>query len=286
MKIIKSINFILIVCILFSLPVPGFAKEKPAPSTWASLPVAIDASEEEWSEDSLIPEDSAGVDLAFRNDVHNLYLLFIIKDKTFLSTLEATGITIYFNPEGKKKKDRGLRFFKRIATADESILALERYGQTLSEEQKKEIKSKPNYVLYDCELIEKENVSAVEVPQGSPSPPPVFKYVRKGESTVFEFRIPLSREDQPSGIGAAPGGLFKIGFEWGGLTKDMQTSRLAKAYLEADRIAQRELRSGAGETESGRTDLTRTSQSQRQSTRPKKYSFWLDVKLASSSMVP
>lgn len=279
-KILSYISILLAVFIHFH---PGFSKEKLVQSTWTSLPAAIDASGEEWSGDVLASEESAAVDFAFRNDAGNLYLLFIIKDRNFLSTVEATGITIYYNAEGKKKKDRGIRFFKRKATPDELILALERQGQILSEEQKEEIKSKSSYLLYDCELIEKKKVSPIEILPGTESEPPTFKHAKKGEMSVFEFRIPLSQENQPAGIGVGPGGTFKIGFEWGGLTKEMQAARLARTTAASERGVERDTASedhargsetGGFATSGPSSGLSRTS--------PKKYSFWLDVKLASS----
>ncbi len=279
-KILSYIPILLAVFVLFH---PGFSEKKLVQSTWTSLPAAIDASEEEWSGEALISEESAGADYAFRNDANNLYILFIIKDKNYLSTLEATGITIYCNAEGKQKKDRGIRFFKRQATPDELILALERQGQVLSEEQKEEIKSRPSYLLYDCELIKKNKVSPIEIPPGFEYEPPTFKHAKKGEMTVFEFRIPLSQENQAAGIGVEPGGSFKIGFEWGGLTKEMQAARLARVAAASERGVESETasenhargsRSESSSTGASSSGISRTG--------PKKYSFWLDVKLASS----
>lgn len=278
--IFHNIIIILALCILF-LPSP--AKEKLVQSSWASLPVAVDGSEEEWSEEPLVSEESAGVDYAFRNDGDNLYLLFIIKGKEFLSTLDATGITIYFNTEGKKKKDHGFRFFKRKATADEIILALENQGRVLTEDQKGEIKSKPSYLLYDYELIEKKKGSAFEMAPGTEYQPPAFKSAQEGEMTVLEFRIPLSQENQPAGIGIEPGGSLKIGFEWGGLTKEMQAARLARTAAAAEKGVERETASEdhARGSESGGFSAGASS-SGKAKTSPKKYSFWLDLKLASN----
>jgi hypothetical protein len=277
-KIINHILFLLGVFVLFH---PGFAEEKTVRSAWTSLPVAIDARQEDWNGAALTSEESVGADFAFRNDAGNLYVLFIIKDKNFLSTLEVTGMTIYFNTEGKKKKDNGIRFFHRLATPDEVLLALERQGQELSEEQKAEIKSKPNYRLYNCELIEKKKVSPVETPPGTELEPPTFKYERKGEIAVFEFRIPLSKENHPAGIGVAPGGAFKIGFEWGGLTKEMQAARIARTAAAAEKGVERETASedhARGREAGGFSTGAPSSGMGR--TVPKKYSLWLDVKLA------
>jgi hypothetical protein len=279
----KNFNQILIVLGIFVLFHPVLAKEKLVQSSWAAQPATIDASGEDWSGVALVSEENAGADLAFRNDADNLYILFIIKNKDFLSTLEATGMTIYYDSLGKKKKDYGLRFFRRQVTPDEFIQILERRGQVLSEEQKEKIRSKPSYLLYDGELIEKKEASPLETPLVAGVVPPTFRYAEKGEMTVFEFRIPLSRESQPGGIGVAAGGTLKIGFEWGGLTKEMQAARLARVAAASEKGVERDTTSedharghetGGFAASGPSSGLSRTS--------PKKYSFWLDVKLASS----
>lgn len=279
----KIFNRILIALGIFALFHPVLAKEKLVQSIWAGQPAKIDALEEEWSGVALISEESAGADLAFRNDADNLYILFIIKNKDFLSTLEATGMTIYYDNLGKKKKDYGLRFFRRQITPDEFIQILERRGQVLSEEQKEEIRSKPSYILYDGELIEKKKTSPLETPLAAGLAPPAFRFAKKEEMTVFEFRIPLSRENQPGGIGVAAGGTFKIGFEWGGLTKEMQAARLAKVAAASEKGVERDTASEdhARGSETGGFAASGPS-SGLSRTGPKKYSFWLDVKLASS----
>ncbi len=279
----KIFNQVLIALGMLFLFHPVVAKEKLIQSTWAAEPAKIDALEEEWSGVALTSEEGAGADLAFRNDASNLYILFIIKNKDFLSTLEATGMTIYYDNLGKKKKDYGLRFFRRQIAPEQFIQILERRGQVLSEDQKEEIRSKPSYILYDCELIEKKKTSRLETPLAAGLVPPAFRYTKKGEATVFEFRIPLNRENQAAGIGVEAGGTFKIGFEWGGLTKEMQEARLDRAASASERGVERETASedhargsetGSFATSSQSSGLSRTG--------PRKFSFWLDVKLASS----
>ncbi len=283
MRAKKIFNQILIVLGIFVLFQPVLAKEKLVQSTWSAQPAKIDALEEEWSGVAMTSEESAGTDLAFRNDADNLYILFIIKNKDFLSTLEATGMTIYHDNLGKKKKDYGLRFFRRQITPDEFIQILERGGQALSEEQREEIRSKPSYILYDGELIEKKKTSPLDTPLAPGLKPPTFRYTKKEEATVFEFRIPLSRENQPGGIGVAAGGTFKIGFEWGGLTKEMQEARLARVASASERGVERDTASEdharGGETGGFAAGGPSSGLSRKG---PQKYSFWLDVKLASS----
>ena len=259
------------------------AADKFVQSTWAARPVVIDASAEEWSDDALVSQESPAVDLALRNDAENLYILFIIRDNDFLSTLEATGMSIFIDPLGKKKKDQGLRFFRRRVSADEFIQILERRSQILSEEQKDEIKSKPSYILYDCEILDKKKSVPPESLLAEGVELPTFRYIKQGERSVFEFRIPLGRGGGPGKIQASGGGTFKLGFEWGGLTKEMQAARLARVVAASEKGAERETASES-HARGGRTGDFSTGAASAGPSRsgPKKYSFWLDVKLASS----
>jgi hypothetical protein len=283
MRTRRIFNQIMIALGVFVLFQPILAKEKLVQSTWAAQPATIDALEEEWSGVALTSEESVGVDLAFRNDADNLYILFVIKNKDFLSTLEATGIKIYYDSLGNKKKDYGLRFFRRQITPDEFIQILERRGRVLSDEQNEEIRSKLSYLLYDCELIEKKKISSLETPLAAGLEPPAFRYAKKGETTVFEFRIPLSRENQPGGIGVAAGGRLKIGFEWGGLTREMQAARLAREAAALERERERDTASESHASGSETGGFAPTNPSSGLSRKGlKKYSFWLDVKLAPS----
>jgi hypothetical protein len=259
------------------LALPGFSKDKAAESTWAQIPVAVDASVEEWSGQPLLSDEGTGTELAFRNDADYLYVLLTIKDREHLSTFDFTGMSVYFNTEGKKNKDRQLRFLKKVVKAEELVQILEKSGQQLSAEKSEELLSKKNYVLYQCELIEGKKVTPVEALPAGQLLPPMFKVHSGGEKTFFEFRVPLDREKQAAGIGAAPGGNIKVGFEWGGLTEEMKARRLKGMMAESD---------SSGFNPPQPTEYvdrggiqTQTNIEMRKSS-PKKYSFWLDVTLA------
>ncbi len=271
------------VLILAGLAPTAFPKDKAAQSVWTSVPVTVDASCQEWGGGPLLAEEAAGAEVAFRNDGQYLFLLLIIKDKAYLSTLDSTGITIFFDNTGKKSKNRGIRFFKVRATAEELILVFEKRGQALTEEQKSEIRSRQQYALYECEYLEGKKTTLVEPRADSPLLFPTFKSQAEAEKTVFEFRLPLSREIQAWGIGATSGAVLKIGLEWGGLTGEMKAQRLARTVAASERAAQSDVQSESHDS-SGRRDSGGAGASSMGMGRgtPKKYSFWLDVKLAAS----
>ena len=98
---------------------------------------------------------------------------------------------------------------------------------------------------------------------------------------TYEFRIPLRRgEDQPVGIGTEPGKSIKVGFEWGGLTKEAKQRKLA-GQIEGGTAGRAQGGTGNfGRSERGASTSTTGGLGSFRGIRAKKYSFWTDVTLA------
>jgi hypothetical protein len=270
-RFLTHISFIAFILVITT---SGFAKEDLVQSVWAAQPLSIDGQSNDWSGVELTTEKKVKVDYAVRNNAENLYVLFIFKDPEYLSTINYTGITLYFNTEGKKKKDEGFHFIRKQASPDELIAYLQTRGQDLSEQQIQSIKSKPGYVVYMAERLKKDEEEGIKAGQAAEALLPGFKMGRQDKDIIFEFRVPLIQSEiSPEGIGAKPGQSLKIGFEWGGMTKE-----LAKRIQAGGDISQE---SRAGEViDSRRTSGGAPSSASRRM--PKKYDFWCDVKLAQS----
>ncbi len=260
--------------ILFSLSVSILLPaEEAVPSTWTATPLKIDGQTEDWTGAALTAEKGLGVDYAFRNDGRDLYVLLIFKNPKSLSSIDMTGLTLYASTTGKKDKDWGVRFIKKAVSGAQLIEYMEKMGQPLTEEKKTEIQDKPQLVLFTATAVNKKGEEIF------PSGPvqnfnlPGFRTARQEDAVLYEFRVPLvSRDVHPTGVAAEPGKDIKIGFEWGGLTKEMK---------EAMRGQDRGTRTGADANQDEVT--TGTYMGSPPSTGPagpKKYSFWVDVKLA------
>jgi hypothetical protein len=216
----------------------GLAAEKTIESLWTPLPVKIDGIAQDWDDTAPIVEEKTEVEYALKNDGQNLYLIMVFKKPNILSTLEFTGMKIYFTTAGKKSKNLGVEFKKKQLTPDELIASLEEQGETLTEEKKAEIRKQKAYASFTAEPINKKNVA-------SPSDPavqteyPTFRAGAVGRIAVYEFRIPLSRVNQPGGIGVEPGQPVMLGFEWGGMTaqimRDLMASQADRSVAAADR---------------------------------------------------
>jgi len=241
-------------------------------SKWAAPPPSIDGQIEEWQGDAMSSQKNVGVEYALRNDGSNLYAIFIFKDPKFLSSIEMTGMTLYASTSGKKDKDYAVRFVKKTVNGEQLIAYMEKQGQPLSEERKQELINKPQFVVFEATAVNKKGE---EIFPAGPVPDvdlPGFRYGRQQDQIVYEFRIPLcSRDHHPAGIGAEPGKDVKLGFEWGGMTSQMKEAMRGR---------------GGGGTGTDMTTETATGRYDGQvpdvTRGPKKYSFWVDVKLASA----
>lgn len=253
----------------------GLSKEKEFMSCWAAAPVKIDGSFVDWAEVSLVYEKKVKVDYAFKNDAENLYVLFMFKDPKYLSSISSTGMMLWFNSEGKKKKNYGIKFIQNRLSAETLISRLEKEGGPLPEERKKKIRANPSYLINDTEIINTKSESPSQPSESSESKLAVFRVQRQQNMLVFEFAIPLKgMVEKASGARIEPGKKVKICFEWGGMTKEMQAEVMRRsAALERTKSTSGDAadnRASGGASSSAPMGLL---------SGPKKHSFWVDVHL-------
>jgi len=274
--------------VIAALSVPAAAADKAVESMWASGPMTIDGIAQEWDESTPIVDVGSKVEYALRNDGKNLYIIMVFRSPqpgtraaVFpKSTLDYTGMRVFFTTGPKKNKDFGVLFQKKMYTADALIASMEKQGRTLTEAQKAEIRQKETHIVFTEELIKPKKAAAAEPAAGEE--PPVFRTIEKGPLAVCEFRIPLGR------IGAAPGQTVKLGFEWGGMTnqilRDMMAGRADQSVAAADRGVSAEggWRDSGGESGGEIRGMGGGVGEMGRNRRYQKHSFWIDAKLASN----
>lgn len=263
---------------------PSLAKVDTASSVWVSTAPTIDGNPDDWAGAPRGLDKSTQVEYAFRNDAENLYVLILFKDPKFLSSIKATGLTIYFNTQGNKDKERGVNFVQKTVGPDVLIATLEKQGQVLTEERKQELRSRKSYMLFDSSVVDgKGNVLGPGVGSGK-SLPPVFRVAQKDKETAYEFRIPLGkREDHPAGIGTAPGQKLMVEFEWGGMTKEMREARASQVGEQGSQATQEGRSFDISSEYEGDENMNEPQSSLSSMLRgPKRHSFWLDLTLAST----
>jgi len=288
----KRLSLGIVLAALAVVASPVFAAGQAVESMWQAGPMTIDGVAQEWDDSTPIIEEGSRVEYALRNDGKNLYIIMVFKDPDPRaraavyprSTLEYTGMKIYFTNGAKKSKDYGILFQKKQYTADALIASLQKRGPKPSEAQVAEIRKKPTHIVFTEEVIKpKKAVAAGE--EAGQADPPMFRSIEKGRLAVCEFRIPLNRVSQIGGINAGPGQQILLGFEWGGMTsqilKDMMAGRADGSVSASDRGVSSD--AGFRDPEEGGGGFGRQGGEvgeMGRNPRYAKHAFWVEAKLA------
>ncbi len=276
----RSIKFIpFVICSLTLLSAFGISKDQKVKSIWASEPVRVDGYPMDWDRNTLTSEDKLSIEYGFRNDAENIYVLFVFKDSKVMSSIAATGMNIWFHPEGKKKNNYGILFIQRNIPPDQMIDRLEKQRGTLVEEEKERIRANPSYLVFDTEIVGKKAKMQAQSSQERTGSLPTFRYMKLQNDNVFEFGIPLEKiNEQLPSRSIDPGKSLKIGFQWGGATKEMREEIMRRSRAlertRADMAEDAVSREGMTGTEGASRGLLQA---------PKEYKIWVDVDLAMKS---
>lgn len=261
---------------------PICAQEGPVASVWAAVPPVIDGQDADWQGVQLLKDPVSGAQYAVKNDGANLYLMFFFSEPAARSTVDATGMYVYYTLDGKRSKDLGVHFVRKNLSANELIKSLEKEGEVLSDQQKAEMRKNPSYMVFMADTINKRKLPSPKDPSVK-TEKPAFRFAPKQRAVVFEFRIPLSRVNHPAGIGAQPGQKLTVGFEWGGMTREMIAAQMARR---AEQSTQATARAGSMESALNegdeRVDVREGPSDYRPDKRAKKHIFWVDVQLATA----
>jgi hypothetical protein len=284
----KTHKYVWTVIIVLALVGPGLATDKVVvESKWTATPVLVDGNSADWAQDALIMNKDYSLSYAFKNDADFLYLLFVFnikqgqRENKYMSSIDFTGLTLWANPEGKEKKTHGLHFYRKQLTGDQLIQEMEKQGQTLTEEKKQQIKSKPSYSNFACDVVNKKG----EAVPNSGTSAGTFRTSKIQNNIIFEYQIPIALlQDPASAVKWDAAQPLKLGFEWGGMTEEMRKNLAA-------RIGGQGAMAGAAGTSiegqisgghEGGGDFRAPESSLADSRRgiPKKYDFWIDLKVA------
>lgn len=287
MKQNKILTIFFMGFLVLALCVPGMAKKKKTvtvESQWAPTLVKIDGWNTEWNKEALSSESKVSVDYAFMNDDKNLYVLVVFKTKKFLSSIGQTGMKIFFSPEGKKGENSGIRFVATQLSADEYIAFMEKEIGPVDEAKKEAVRANSAYIVFGHQMIAEGKSGEYRITG------PLFRNQTDKKTWNFEFSIPLKKlaELAPE-IGAEPGKGFSVGFKWGGATEAIKKELAGvigdRATSGAGGAAAAGGLTGERRTEGAYLGGVESSGSRLEQMRrmtPKKYSFWVSVKLAQS----
>jgi hypothetical protein len=265
----------LLLLVSLALPFAATARTAQVESRWQTSPLKIDGDIGDWLSPAFQVEKGVQVHYAFCNDADNLYLIFIFKDPKYLSSLNRTGLTVWFNEAGRKKKQQGLRFEKMTLSTAALIAVMEKKSGPLSEEKKKEMLSKPAYVINQFMAVDKDGQDETE--RVFPKPPlPEFTSLEASGRLSYEFCVPIG---PGNGLNLVPGKNVMVGFEWGGATKEMRRALMQRGGYEGgnepDMIETPDL-DPEGSADPGGAGLPSMRG-------PKHYVFWCELAIAAGA---
>jgi hypothetical protein len=257
---------------------PAFPVDRTAESRWTHSPIVVDGRGEEWQTAELYSEKKPALGYAFQNDARNLYILLVFENAKSLGAVEATGMAIYYSPEGTNEKINGTRFIKEAIPVDRFILLLESQGKVLTEEDKGFLRTRFQYPVYEAYAIDREGKYAPAAPSPPGVEPQVFGEAKKENLVTYEFRIPLApRRPQPAELGSQPAETVKVGFEWGGSAMKILSTKTS--WHSPQSLVSGDVFTGSGETRA-QEFLSSFDRLSRPSLKTQEYAFWVDVRLA------
>ncbi len=209
------VGITLLILVIFAVPV--FAGMEEIISDRSGATKLVDGKTGDWAKLSGIFFEEQKASLAVANDSEFLYLLFRTSDLQTARTIKMAGMTVYFNIEGKKKKDFYLKF--RGGPAREQMRRrgqdrMEELERTEGMDDERPMGKEPKPAL-TCYI--KDRIVEKEIPLDG-TEGPMAAYDTSMGFYVYEFRVPLdSGAVRYFGLGAKGEKPIAIGLEWGNM---------------------------------------------------------------------
>ena len=203
---------------------PAFGKALEADSRWTGKQIQVDGRSDDWPSVQGTYLSEQGTAFTFANDGQFLYILFRTNDQRWPLAIKRTGLTLYFDTGGGKKKDASI-CFKGGPTAEE-VMALRSRGSASAENRPR----RGGQRMLDMDEVttpsltcsSKSRLKDESIPLDGTAGPGAAFDTCQGYFT-YEFRVPLvAGKEYAFGIGAEPGKSISVGAVWGDMGGMMQ----------------------------------------------------------------
>jgi hypothetical protein len=190
-------------------------------SHWSADSIKVDGQVEDWSNTPLTYFEDEQVSLGLRNDDENLYILFRTKSQTWERLIRTSGLTMWLDETGGKKKDFGIRYIGGLSLSEmqkTGIVSERGLLDSLMPEQKQRLIRERETMANQIEVLSEEGKQKIIIPADGSRGPAISSAVSQGIYT-YELRIPLQdkRGDYYFIKPQPPGQTLGIGLEWGGI---------------------------------------------------------------------
>jgi hypothetical protein len=219
----RTVGFLTLTLALCGSSAQG--KNLETDSRWAEGGIVIDGRSKDWQSVQGIFLSEQNAAFTFNNDGEYLYVLFRTTDQGWARTIKMTGLTLYFDVTGGKKKSASI-CFKGGPTMEQAMAMKPRNARSSDVPAPPGGGQGPRGMIDNqtpsltCRLKGETNDRAVPL-DGSAGPAAAFDTCQ-GFFT-YEFRIPLAAgEGDQYGLGARLGQTISVGGVWGDMGEKAQ----------------------------------------------------------------
>lgn len=201
------------------LIVPTATQASDLTSFWTPEPIIVDGEVTDWDSIPTVYLEDEGVAVGICNDSTNVYIMYRFRDAKSLRAIRMTGLKIWLDAKGKKKKDFGIRYnggptfseILELTGADEE----DSFGN-MSQERRERMMQRMSGEEVRFTVIYRGKEQREAIPTDG-SMGPAVSFASSDGFVAYEFSIPLQTSDYGTfGIGAQPDKKIGIGSEWGG----------------------------------------------------------------------
>lgn len=220
MKYFKQLMFI----ILLSSIGLGCGGSLKLDSQWRDRVISVDGKHEEWQEGMNFVEKE-NVAVGFFNDEDYLYISMTTSNRDIQRQFMAMGFTIWFDPDGGKKKEFGVLF--PVGMMEMGMMMRGR-GQSQDIETLRENFKKS---LNDLEIFMPEEKEPRRMPVADATGIEV-KVGDSFEQLVYEIKVPLYKSEiHPYAIAAKADKPIGVGFETAQLDREKMRERMGRGGM-------------------------------------------------------
>ena len=269
-----AVRIALALIVFAYLIAPTATQASDLTSFWTHEPITVDGEVTDWDSIPTVYLDDEGVVVGICNDSINVYIMYRFRDAKSLRAIRMTGLKVWLDAKGKKKKDFGIRYnggptfseIHELTGTDE-----EDFFSNMSPERRERMMQRMSGDREQFTVIYRGKEQRETIPTNG-SRGPAVSFASSDGFIAYEFSIPLQTSDYGTfGIGAQPDEKIGIGSEWGG--------RRERGDGEGDMMGMGRGGGGRGGDSGGGRRGSRGGGDRMQM--PEKQEFWFKTKLAS-----
>lgn len=208
MSLFSRFSFVLV--IIISITQLAGCKSQKLNSHWLEGEITIDGINNEWGNSTTFIKDE-NVLIGLMNDENYLYVSLISNNRFMWNRMTGMGFTIWFDPNGGKKKVFGIQYPLGLQEMGEPMVG---FGE--SEQGREKRRQLIEQSLKEIKFLgsKEDDWDRMLVSAASGVSAKVSDQRDSSGAFVYELKVPLRRsEEHPYAIGAEPGKAIGIGFE-------------------------------------------------------------------------